>query len=199
MFLIYAEILKIFCIFAAVININIIDMSNVDFKIKTKKINKDSIKPTPFPIKLRSIKIDNIVINNKAYGSKFFTNGVSVMLGQEVVNEIMNKKRRITMSDLSVFCFLVSECDYSANYVKATIQDIAFGLNCSLPTVVKAIKNLTQLRFLMNFEQSGYIINHNYGIKGSYDTFVKNYIRLYPQDVDNVVTLEEVDFTEEED
>ena len=179
--------------------INVDSMNKVEIKLKTKKVSKDNIKPTPFPIKLRSIKVNNIVINDRAYESKFFTNGVSIMLGQEVVNEIMSKDRRITLSDLSVFCFLVSKCEYCANYVKATIQDIAFGLECSLPTVVKAIKNLTQLRFLMNFEQSGYIINHNYGIKGSYDTFVKNYIRLYPQDVDNVVTLEDVDFNEEEE
>lgn len=174
-------------------------MNKIDVKFKTKKISKDSIKPTPFPIKLRSITINNIVINDRAYESKFFTNGVSVMLGQEVVNEIMSKDRKITISDLAVFCYLVSKCDYSANYVKVTIQDIAFGLKCSLPTVVKAIKNLTQLRFLMNFEQSGYIINHNYGIKGSYDTFVKNYISLYPQDIDNVITLEDVEFDKEEE
>lgn len=172
-------------------------MNKVDYKLKTKKITEDNIKPTPFPIKLRSVTIDNIVINNKAYKSKFFTNGVSIMFGQEVVKEIMNKHSKLTLSDLSVFCYLVSQCEYSSNYVKITIQEIAFGLQRSLPTVVKAIKTLTQLRFLMNFEQSGYIINHNYGIKGSYDTFIKNYISLYPQDIDNIITLEDVEFDEE--
>ena len=176
-------------------------MTDFKLKPKIKKIEEDCIKRTKFPIKVTSSPSAKYEINGKEYRADFFTNGVSLSLSGRIIDIIRFRSDDVKLTYLSVFIELLMNSDYCANYVKVEQETIAANIGLSVKTVWAAINWLDENGFIDANIKKGktgeYIINHNYGIRGSYSTFISNYLRLYPDAIgDNVIIRQTEDIFE---
>lgn len=86
-----------------------------------------------------------------------------------------------TKIDTRVLAWFSKNLNYNSNFIKCSGHDISRDLNVTSTSVFASLRKLRSFNILeRNEELNGYLINHNLMLKGSSDTFMRHYAKLYP-------------------